>query len=92
VKEVTRLGLTYSLLTQYTSFVAIDRIIRNLSPNDQETVDQPSPMPEGVSDLAVGQEVPGTPEPETWALMAVALGTLLWFNRARMLHAWNAVR
>ncbi len=92
VKEVTQLGLTYSLLTQYTSFVAIDRVIRNVNPNDQETVDQASPMPEGVSDLAIGEEVPGTPEPETWALMAMALVTLLWFNRVRMLHGWNAIR
>jgi len=91
-KEVTRLGLQYSLLTQYTSFVAIDRVVRNVTPNDRETVDQPSPMPEGVSDLAIAQHIPSTPEPETWALMAVALGTLLWFNRARVLHAWNGRR
>jgi Ca-activated chloride channel family protein len=91
-KEVTRLGLQYSLLTQYTSFVAIDRFVRNVSPNDRETVDQPSPMPQGVSDLAIGQGIPSTPEPETWALMAVALGTLLWFNRVRVLHAWNGRR
>jgi Ca-activated chloride channel family protein len=91
-KEVTRLGLQYSLLTQYTSFVAIDRVVRNVSPNDRETVDQPSPMPQGVSDLAIGQGIPSTPEPETWALMAVALGSLLWFNRVRVLHAWNGRR
>ncbi len=92
VQEVTQLGLKYSLLTAYTSFVAVDRVVRNVDPNDQESVDQPLPLPEGVSDLAVGEEVPSTPEPETWALMAVALGTLLWLNRARMLHAWNAPR
>jgi Ca-activated chloride channel family protein len=92
VKEVTRLGLKYSLLTQYTSFVAIDRIIRNPNPTDQESVNQPSPMPEGVSDLAIGQSIPSTPEPETWALMAVALGTLLFLKRAGLLPSRRSVR
>jgi Ca-activated chloride channel family protein len=85
VREVTQLGLTYSLLTQYTSFIAIDRVIRNWDPSNQIGVDQPSPMPQGVSDLAIGQEVPSTPEPEAWALMIVAALVLLWWQRARIL-------
>ncbi len=89
VKEVTQLGLRYSLLTQYTSFVAIDKVVRNSNPNDQERADQPSPMPEGVTDLAIGEGVPSTPEPETWALMIVALSVLLLCNRGRMLRVWN---
>jgi Ca-activated chloride channel family protein len=89
VKEVTQLGLKYNLLTQYTSFVAIDKVIRNSNPNDQESVSQPSPMPEGVTDLAIGEGIPSTPEPETWALMAVTLPVLLWYTRGRMLRVWN---
>lgn len=85
VKEVTRLGLEYSLLTAYTSFIAIDKVIRNVNPNDQVPVDQPLPMPEGVSDLAIGEVVPSTPEPETWALMIVALCVLLWVKRVGFL-------
>lgn len=88
VKEVTRLGLTYSLLTPYTSFIAIDRVVRNPNPQDLRSVDQPLPMPEGVSDLAIGEAVPSTPEPETWALMIVALGMFLWARRA----GWLPVR
>ena len=84
-QEVARLGLRYSLLTPYTSFVAVDKVVRNPSPADQESVNQPSPMPEGVSDLAIGQNIPSTPEPETWALLAVALGTLLILKRAGLL-------
>ncbi len=53
VKEITRLGLKYSLLTQYTSFVAIDSRVRNKD-GRSEVVEQPLPLPEGVSDYAVG--------------------------------------
>jgi len=55
--EVTRLGLDYNLLTAYTSFVAVDSRVRNNS-GEQTTVRQPLPMPEGVSNYAVGQAVP----------------------------------
>jgi Ca-activated chloride channel family protein len=53
VKEVTTLGLTYNLLTAYTSFVAIDAQVR-LVDGKAVTVKQPLPLPQGVSDLAVG--------------------------------------
>jgi len=52
-KEITRLGLAYNLLTDYTSFVAIDQLVRNTD-GRVETVKQPLPLPQGVSDLAVG--------------------------------------
>ncbi len=53
IKEVTDLGLTYNLLTAYTSFVAIDTEVRNTD-GKPTTVKQPLPLPEGVSDYAVG--------------------------------------
>jgi Ca-activated chloride channel homolog len=52
VKEVTGLGLKYSLMTAYTSFVAVDQVKR--ADGQVVTVKQPLPLPEGVSDLAVG--------------------------------------
>ncbi len=52
--KVTELGLTYNLLTAYTSFVAIDSEVRNRG-GDASTVKQPLPLPEGVGDLAVGE-------------------------------------
>lgn len=83
-KRITELGLQYSLLTQYTSFLAVDRVVRNPNPAATPSVDQPSPMPQGVSNLAVGAEVPGTPEPETWGAMAVMLSVLaMLVRRAR---------
>ena len=53
VKEVTELGLDYNLLTAYTSFVAVDNEVRNVD-GKWTTVKQPLPLPEGVSDYAVG--------------------------------------
>ncbi len=53
IREVTELGLKYSLLTQYTSFVAVDSTIRNEG-DSITTVTQPLPLPEGVPDEAIG--------------------------------------
>ncbi len=53
IQEVTRLGLAYNLLTAYTSFVAVDTQVRNTQ--GVTTVNQPLPLPEGVSDYAVGR-------------------------------------
>ena len=79
---ITQLGLDYSLLTQYTSFIAVDKVVRN--PGGQNaTANQPSPLPEGVGNLAVGGDasalgaaVGSTPEPQTWAAMLVVLAVL----------------
>ena len=79
-KEITALGLRYGLLTDYTSFVAVDQVVRNPT-GEQRSVDQPQPLPEGVSELAVGA-VPSTPEPE-FVSMAVATGGLMWWLRRR---------
>ncbi len=53
VAEITQLGLDYNLLTKYTSFVAVDDRIRNKTGQDS-AVTQPLPLPEGVSNKAVG--------------------------------------
>jgi Ca-activated chloride channel homolog len=53
IREVTELGLQYNLMTAYTSFVAIDSEARNAD-GKPATVKQPLPLPEGVSDYAVG--------------------------------------
>lgn len=56
-KAVTALGLKYSLMTQYTSFVAVDKVRR--ADGQIVTVKQPLPLPAGVSDLAVGDRSVG---------------------------------
>jgi Ca-activated chloride channel family protein len=52
VTEITNLGLTYNLLTEYTSFIAADTQVRNQS-GQTTTVQQPLPLPNGVSGYAV---------------------------------------
>lgn len=54
VNEVTDLGLRYNLLTAYTSFVAVDSKVRTVD-GQVTRVEQPLPLPQGVSDYAVGQ-------------------------------------
>ena len=72
-EAITALGLQYSLLTQYTSFIAVDHVVRNPNPTLSTTVKQPSAMPAGVSNLAIGAEVPSTPEAEGWLALAITL-------------------
>ncbi len=67
--EVTALGLEYELLTPYTSFIAVHEVVRNLS-GEADTVNQCLPLPEGVSDLAVGKPVP---EPGLALLLSLCL-------------------
>ena len=52
-EEITGLGLKYNLLTNYTSFIAIDSVVRNKG-GKQVTVKQPLPLPENVNDNSVG--------------------------------------
>jgi Ca-activated chloride channel family protein len=80
-QAVTALGLKYELLTAYTSFVAVHEQVRNKE-GSAEAVEQPLPMPQGVSDNAV-------PEPELpllAALVVLLLGLTAagrpWLRRA----------
>jgi Ca-activated chloride channel family protein len=52
INEIIELGIHYNLLTAYTSFIVIDSIIR-CDTCSAETVNQPLPLPEGVTDLAM---------------------------------------
>ena len=72
--KIVELGLKYNLLTAYTSFVAVDKVVRNTG--GLQTVKQPLPLPKGVSNLAVGGTLGTTPEPETYLLL-ILVGILL---------------
>ena len=86
--HITRLGLQYNLLTRFTSFVAVDDVVREAQ-TPAQTVLQPLPLPKGVSNHAVGGHVPTTPEPETYLLMAV-VGVILLWGTYRRRQDWHA--
>jgi Ca-activated chloride channel family protein len=77
VKEITSLGLKYNLLTQFTSFIAVREQVTNQSGTAQD-VEQPLPLPVGVSDQAVGSE------PEfVWLVVGTLTLAVLFMFRAR---------
>jgi Ca-activated chloride channel family protein len=89
-EPITALGLQYGLLTHYTSFIAVDQVVR--TQQAATPVNQPLPLPQGVSALAVGGAqtttlgamVPSTPEPNlVLALIVVSLLGMaaLWRRR-----------
>lgn len=51
--EVTSIGLNYSMMTPYTSFIAVLEKVQNTT-GENTDVDQPQPLPSQVSSLAVG--------------------------------------
>jgi Ca-activated chloride channel homolog len=72
IRQITDLGIQYNLLTRYTSFIAVREVVSNPT-GDAKVVNQPLPLPIGVSDMAVGSE------PEfVWLLTSVALIVLLF--------------
>ncbi len=84
--EIVELGLTYSLLTAFTSFIAIDEVVRNPEKGAID-VKQPLPLPKGVSNLAVGA-MKKVPEPELlYLVMFMLTGGLL-----RLATRWRNTR
>jgi Ca-activated chloride channel family protein len=81
VAEITSLGLTYGLLTRYTSFVAVQEIVRRATDGAVD-VDQPLPLPAGVSDLAVG--VTSGTEPDIVWMAAIVVASLGGVSLLRM--------
>ncbi|MGA7278816.1 MAG: VIT and VWA domain-containing protein [Desulfocapsaceae bacterium] len=75
-ERIVELGLAYNLLTPFTSFVAVDEIVRN--PDGQgRDVKQPLTLPKGVSNLAVSGGVADVPEPEFVFMVLLLLAALL---------------
>ena len=62
------------MLTPYTSFIAVHEAVRHTG--SAENVDQPLPLPAGVSDLAVG--VTSGPEPGMVWLLAITLALIAY--------------
>lgn len=84
-KEITELGLKYNLLTRYTSFIAVREVVTNPTGSAQD-VNQASPLPLRVSDMAVGGGTEAGSEPELIWLMVAALSIVTFmiaFRRRR---------
>ncbi len=82
-KEVTALGLEYSMLTPYTSFIAVIEKVRNTEGNSTD-VDQPLPLPLNVSNLAVGGSYTSGAEPELLILVVCMFAAaLLIYSRQK---------
>lgn len=71
-EEVTQLGLNYSILTPYTSFIAVTETVRNPDKNSTD-VNQPLPLPLEVSNFAVGGYLFGSEPAEILLIAALAL-------------------
>lgn len=83
VKEITSLGVKYNLLTQYTSFIAVLEEVRNPDGSAKD-VNQPLPLPLGVSNLAVGEDTEVGSEPElVWLTLASMVLALIMIIRSR---------
>jgi len=81
-QDIIDLGLKYNLLTRFTSFIAVEQKARTAG--QAVDVDQPLPLPVGVSEAAVGMEQ--GPEPALTillAMLALAVGWQLWRRAAR---------
>lgn len=54
IEQIKKLGLNYNLLTRYTSFVAIDYLVRHHESGKLVKVKHPLPLPKSVANSAVG--------------------------------------
>jgi len=89
-QNVTQLGLTFALVTDWTSFVAVSRRVVNTDPNSAQNADVPLPMPEGVPPEAYGEmQFAGSsaPEPAFYALMGMLMLVMLFALRGKAVRA-----
>jgi Ca-activated chloride channel homolog len=84
IKAITALGLTYNLLTRYTSFIAVREVVTNPT-GSAEDVKQAVPLPLHVSDMAIGggSQVGSEPELVWLVLGSLLLATIIILRRRR---------
>ena len=69
---IVELALKYSLLSRYTSFVAVDETVANTS-GTAKNLQQPLPLPQGVETTALASRA--MPEPDLSLLLALLAAT-----------------
>jgi len=84
IQQITHLGLMYSILTDYTSFVAVDETPKHIR-GSATAVQQATPIPKGMNPQPTSPFVKGgsVPEPSTSALFLVSIITLLMMRSRR---------
>ena len=75
-KEVTELGLRYSMMTPYTSFIAVTEKVRNTEGKSTD-VKQPLPIPMNVSEWAIRNGYTVGSEPGSLLLVLLMAAALL---------------
>lgn len=90
-EEVTQLGLAYSMMTPYTSFVAVVDTIQNPSKKSTD-VDQPLPLPLRVSDLAAGGYRLASEPGDIILALAAILAALIFFLCRAHKHRYERSR
>lgn len=86
--EITKLGLDYSMATQYTSFVCVIDVVKNPE-GRSDNYNQASPLPLKVSNLAIGYT--SLPEPG-WILLPAVLAIILLPNIIRNSKSRTGIR
>lgn len=86
--ELTELGLAYSILTPYTSFIAVLDTVRNPDGNATDT-DQPLPLPLEVSNFALGGYLFGSEPTDILLPTALVLLLLIQFLHRKKTAASN---
>ncbi len=80
---ITDIGLTYSMVTPCTSFVAVLDTVRNET-GESTDVEQPNPLPRGVSSLSIGGYLMGAePGDPMFLLMTAAALAGAWKGRRK---------
>lgn len=80
---ITDIGLTYSMVTPYTSFVAVLDTVRNET-GESTDVEQPNPLPRGGSGLSIGGYLMGAePQDAMVLLMTAAALAGAWKGRRK---------
>ncbi len=80
---ITDIGLTYSMVTPCTSFVAVLDTVRNET-GESTDVEQPNPLPRGVSGLSIGGYLMGAePQDAMVLLMTAAALAGAWKGRRK---------
>ena len=93
-KEVTELGLRYSMMTPYTSFIAVTEKVRNTEGKSTD-VKQPLPIPMNVSEWAIGNGYTVGSEPGSLLLvllMAAAVLLNVWYQNSKKKPAFSKER